>query len=186
MNYFTPSWKQFHSDIHTLTEKIAKDKQQFDLIVGIARGGLTVSHIVSDFLRLPVASFTVSSYRNLKRQELSEITHPVGGNLKHKRVLLIDDCSDSGKTFLRGIEHLQELGAQSIATGAVYIKPWTSYTPHYFAQSVDRWIVFPFDIRDTIVDVSGFMKKEGKTTKQIEQKLHTLKIPDSYIKKYFR
>jgi hypothetical protein len=184
MNYHRVTWADLHHKIHTLAEKVASDKKELDLIVGIARGGLTISHILSDFLQLPVASFTISSYKDLQQQELSEITYPVGGNLTKKNVLLIDDVSDTGKTFIRGIEHLKELGAQSVVTGAVYMKPWTKFVPDYYSQKVDEWIVFPFDMRDTVEDTAGFMKKEGKTKKEIEQKLHELKIPASYIKKY--
>ena len=64
MEYYSVSWKELHNTTYLLTQKIIKDKKKYDLIVGIARGGLTVAHIASDFLRLPVASFTISSYKS--------------------------------------------------------------------------------------------------------------------------
>jgi hypoxanthine phosphoribosyltransferase len=184
MDYHSVSWKQLHSLTQKLSEKIATDKPKIDLIVGVARGGLTISHIVSDFLQLPVASFTISSYKDLQQQELSDISYQVGGNLKGMHVLLVDDVSDTGKTFIRGIEHLKELGAQSVTTGSVFIKPWTKFTPDYYAKSVNEWIVFPFDMRDTVEDVSGFMKKDGYSRDEIEKTLGMLRIPVAYIKKY--
>ncbi len=186
MNYHSVSWKQLHESTHSLAEKIRTDNKKIDLIVGVARGGLTISHIVSDFLQLPVASFTISSYKDLQQQELSDISYHVGGDLQKKHILLIDDVSDTGKTFIRGIEHLKEFGAREITTGSVYIKPWTKYIPNYYAKSVNEWIVFPFDMRDTVEDVSGFMRKDGKTKDEIIQKLKELKISEKYISLYMR
>lgn len=186
MNYHSVSWKQLHDLTHSLSEKISESKKNIDLIVGVARGGLTISHIVSDFLQLPVASFTISSYKDLQQQELSDISYQVGGSLKNKNILLIDDVSDTGKTFVRGIEHLKEMGAESILTGSVFIKPWTEFMPDYHAKCVNDWIVFPFDMRDTVEDVSGFMKKDGSKTEEIRAKLIELHIPEKYITQYLK
>ena len=150
MKYHSVSWNQLHTLTHSLTEKIQKDDIKLDLIVGIARGGLTIAHIASDFLKLPVASFTVSSYKDLKQQDLSDISYHVGGDLHQKNILLMDDVSDTGKTFVRGIKYLEELGAESIITASPFIKPWTKHLPDYYVQEVDEWIVFPYDIRETI------------------------------------
>lgn len=186
MNYHSVSWNRLHTLIYQLAEKIEKDNKKIDLIVGVARGGLTISHIVSDFLQLSVASFTISSYKDLQQQELSDISYHVGGDLKNMTVLLVDDVSDTGKTFIRGIEHLKEMGAQHVVTGSVFIKPWTKFVPDYYAKSVQDWIVFPFDMRDTVEDVAGFMKKEGKTIAEIMETLLKLKIPRKYIEKYLK
>lgn len=186
MNYHSVRWKQLHTLTYQLANKIEKDKKNIDLIVGVARGGLTISHIVSDFLQLPVASFTISSYKDLQQQELSDISYQVGGTLKNMTILLVDDVSDTGKTFVRGIEHLKEMGAQHVVTGSVFIKPWTKFIPDYYVKSVNDWIVFPFDMRDTVEDVSGFMKKDGKTKAEIVSKLKELKIPEKYIDQYLK
>lgn len=186
MNYHRVTWKNLHTLTHRLAKKIQQNHQDVDVIVGIARGGLTISHILSDFLQLPVASFTISSYKDLQQEELSEISYPIGGGLQDKNILLLDDVSDTGKTFVRGIEHLRELGAKHIVTASVYIKPWTKFMPDYYAQSVNEWIVFPFDMRDTVEDVSGFLKKEGKSQKEIIEKLKELKIPMKYINTYLK
>jgi hypoxanthine phosphoribosyltransferase len=186
MNYHSVSWKQLHTLTYQLAKKIEKDNKKIDLIVGVARGGLTISHIVSDFLQLSVASFTISSYKDLQQQELSDISYQVGGHLKNMNILLVDDVSDTGKTFIRGIEHLKEMGAQHVITGSVFIKPWTQFVPDYYAKSVNDWIVFPFDMRDTVEDVAGFMKKDGETLGEITTTLLELKIPRKYIEQYLK
>lgn len=186
MNYFSVSWKQLHSTTHSLTEKILKKGVKLDLIVGIARGGLTIAHIASDFLRLPVASFTISSYKDLKQQKMSDISYHVGGDLKGKHILLIDDVSDTGKTFVRGIKYLADLGAASITTASLYIKPWTNHLPDFYVKSVNEWIVFPYDMRETVEALQTNLLKDGKSTEHISKQLSLIKIPKKYITKYLK
>jgi len=178
MKYHCVSWKQLHHLTHSLTKKIQKKEIKLDLIVGIARGGLTISHIASDFLKLPVASFTISSYKDLKQQELSDISFHVGGDLKNKHILLIDDVSDTGKTFIRGIKYLKELGAANIVTASPFVKPWAKHLPDFYVKQTDEWIIFPYDMRDTIESIINVRKKEGATEKQIKKELYALKNID--------
>lgn len=186
MKYHSVSWKELQLTTYLLTEKVSKENKKYDLIVGISRGGLTIAHIASDFLRLPVASFTVSSYKDFKKQELSEISFHVGGDLKNKSVLLVDDCSDTGKTFIRGIEYITELGASCVATASPFIKTWTKHFPTYYVVEVDKWIVWPFDTRETIEDLQNVLRKEGKSNKYIKKQLLDLKIPQKFITKYLK
>jgi len=186
MNYYSVSWKQLHSSTHSLTEKIIKKNTKLVLIVGIARVGLTIAHIASDFLKLPVASFTISSYKDLKQQKMSDISFHVGGDLKGKHVLLIDDVSDTGKTFVRGIKYLTELGAASITTASPYIKPWTHHLPDFYVKSVDEWIVFPYDMRETVEALQTNLLKDGKSVEHISKQLSLIKIPNKYIIKYLK
>lgn len=153
MKYFCPGWQKLHNQTHLLSQKIEKSKNKFDLIVAIARGGLTISHMLSDFLHLPITSFTVSSYKDLKQAKMSRITLKLGNKLHNKKILLVDDVSDTGKTFIRGIKYLKELGAEKITTASVYIKPWAKFFPDYYVESTDKWIVFPYDMKETIRDL---------------------------------
>jgi hypoxanthine phosphoribosyltransferase len=186
MDYFSISWKQLHKDTHTLSKQIVADKKDFDLIVAIARGGFTIAHMLSDFLRLPVASFTISSYKDMKRVELSEIAFHVGGDLKNKKILLVDDVSDTGKTFIRGITYLKELGADTVTTASPYIKPWTKFTPDYSVTQTDKWIVFPYDVRETIEAFQKIHTQEGKDAEHTKKQLKTIKFSSHFVTHYLK
>ncbi len=186
MNYHSVSWKQIHSLTHSLTEKIQKKNNKLDLIVGIARGGLTIAHIASDFLKLPVASFTISSYKDLKQQKLADVSYHVGGDLKNKHILLVDDVSDTGKTFVRGIKYLLDLEAASVTTASPFIKPWTKYMPDFYVKQVDEWIVFPYDMRETVEALQTNLLKDGKSIDHIAKQLALIKVPKKYITKYLK
>ena len=187
MKYHSVSWKQLHDLTYLLAKKIQGENRKHDLIVGIARGGLTISHIASDFLKLPVASFTISSYKDLKRQELSDISYHVGGSLKNMNILLIDDISDTGKTFIRGVKYLKELGATHITTAAPFIRQGSDYEPNFYVKEmIDEWVVFPYDIRETVEAIQTNLSKSGKTINDISKQLSQIKIPKRYVARYLK
>lgn len=179
--FHTVSWEDLHTSLFKLAQQIKKSGKKLNLIVAIARGGMTIAQILSDFLTLPVATFTISSYKDMQQNNLSDISYHVGARLDDKDVLLVDDISDTGKTFVRGTQYLKELGANSIITASLFTKPWTKYTPDFFAEEIDRWVVFPFDMKETIDIVNKTMQKEGKTTDQIKAKLKQIGIPQRFI-----
>lgn len=183
MQYKYISWTKLHKDIHDLSLKIDK-KYKPDLLVAIARGGLTIAHIMSDFLKLPITTFTISSYHDQKQVSIPKITLHLGNKLHNKKILLVDDVSDSGKTFLRGIEYLKENGASEIKTTSPYIKPWAKYLPDYYVKSLTEWIIFPFDIKENILTITKKMSKEGLTQIEIVRELKKIRIPNIFIKYY--
>lgn len=186
MLYYCPSWKKLHIHTYKLSQKIEKAQIQYDLIVAIARGGITIAHILSDFLKLPITTFTISSYKDLKQHKNPEISLKIADRLDNKHILLVDDVSDTGKTFIRGVEYLKELGAKHISTASVYIKPWTKHLPHFYVKKVEDWIVFPYDVRETIEAVSSNMKKGGENPLTMIKELQKIKIPLNYINRYSR
>ncbi len=186
MEYYSITWRQLHKDTHLLSQKIHRAEKKADLIVAIARGGFTIAHMMSDFLHLPVASFTISSYKDMKQGELSDITFHVGGDLKNKTILLVDDVSDTGKTFIRGTSYLKELGAHTIITASPYTKPWTKHVPDFSIKETNKWIVFPYDVRETVEAFQVIHQKEGKDREHTKEQLKKIKLPSHFVSHYLK
>lgn len=83
MEFLTVTWADLHNHSFRLAESIGNGGKKHDLIVAIARGGMSVAQMLSDFLALPVATFTISSYRDMQQKMLSDISFHVGGIIKH-------------------------------------------------------------------------------------------------------
>jgi uncharacterized protein len=183
MQFLSVDWQGLHDRVFKLSEAVEKDNN-FDVIVAVARGGLTISHILSDTLGLPITSFTVSSYRDLKQQENLKVTFKIGNKLENKKILLVDDISDTGTTFIRGINYLHELGATEIKTAALFTKPWTKFVPDYYVEEVDKWIIFPYEGKETVQSLAKKLIKDGKSRTEIKTFLTKLNIHPKYIDKF--
>lgn len=176
------TWAEFHLLCQKLAAAILdREKTPLDEIVAIGRGGLSVGLILSDFLRIPIYSFTIQSYTDIKEQGELVITETLGRTIRDKHILLVDDNADSGKTFLRAIRYVEELRPVSITTASVFYKPWSRYRPDYFAKQTKKWILFPHEVTEWIYTFTKKMVSEGKSKAQIQKFLESLGYTDDQI-----
>jgi hypoxanthine phosphoribosyltransferase len=171
-----------------LAENLLSNGVHIDEIVAISRGGLTLGHILTDLLRVPMSSFTIQSYTDIQKQGDVKITKPLTIPLDGKSVLLVDDVADRGTTLVRAMEYLNMFTPKKITSLTMYYKPHSVYKPDYFAQSTSAWILFPYEPTEMIGNIMTSMKKENKTDTEIEQfleNLHYTKDQISFVKKFY-
>jgi len=167
MAFFKLSWVQFYKDCLYLGKKIKESKIKIDKLIAISRGGLVPARILSDFLTLPVSNIIISSYINLKQLKEPEIIEVTEVNLKSKSILIVDEVSDTGKTFIRTLNYFKKKSVKNIFTCAPYIKPRTRFVPNFYQRTINAWIVFPYDLRETY----EALLKEEKNKEKAEEKL---------------
>jgi len=114
-------------------------------IVGVSRGGLVLAAALSYALNIKnVHSVGIRSYTtNNDQQDIQVYQHLNLGDLRH-HVLVVDDVSDTGNTFL----HLQKLLInKQVTTASLATKCDTKLVPDHSALQLDSsiWIVFPWD-----------------------------------------
>jgi len=160
--YEVPTWNQIYDMLLTQAQKIQSDGYKPDIIVGIARGGLVPSRILADLLETrDFAIITIEYYVGIgqrsKEPILKQCLHT---QLPDKKVLLVDDVSDGGRSLQLAKKHLQEQGAKEIRIATVYCKPGTITMPDYFEKETSHWIVFPWEAKETMAKI--IQKVEGK------------------------
>src|SRR3972149_8679858 len=97
------TWEKYPSLALNLASSVLSQPNKPEQIVAISRGGLTLGHLLSDFLRIPIATITIQSYMDIRRQGSLALTQKLKTPIRGKRVLLVDDVADSGKTLKRAI-----------------------------------------------------------------------------------
>ncbi|OGG24174.1 hypothetical protein A3A79_03210 [Candidatus Gottesmanbacteria bacterium RIFCSPLOWO2_01_FULL_43_11b] len=172
MEYLPVSWNEYIVLAQNLAASLLKNEGPFDEIVAIARGGLTLGHLLSDHLHLPICSITIQSYTDIQKQGELQITAKLGRHITGKRILLVDDIADSGKTLKRAVNYLRRFKPSSITTATMFYKPHSIFHPDYFIQETKKWVIFPTEITETLTLLQGKMSKEkllslGFTQKQI-------------------
>jgi len=160
--YEVPTWSQIYDMLFAQAKKIQNDGYKPDIIVGIARGGLVPSRILADLLETrDFAIITIEYYVGIgqksKEPILKQCLHT---QLPNKKVLLVDDVSDCGRSLQLAKRHLEEQGASEIRIATVYCKPGTVSTPDYFEKETSHWIVFPWEAKETMAKI--MQKAEGK------------------------
>ena len=186
--YLAVTWNEYHSLSQLLAEKILSTNIALDEIVAIARGGLSLGLILTDFLQKPISTITIQSYTDIKKQGLVRITSKLGKTIRGKNVLLVDDIADSGKTFARAISYLRAFRPNSITTAALFYKPHSSFKPDFFAKKTSLWILLPHEVTEWIKTFTQKMQTEGKSETEIQMFLKSLGFIDNqiaFVQKYY-
>ena len=69
------------------------------------------------------------------------------GDVKNKKISIVDDIWDSGKTMKSVLDYL---GDEDIVTATLYWKATAKGKPDYYAEVAgeNEWIVFPFECQE--------------------------------------
>ena len=147
-------WNELHKILLDLAIRIKENKMEFDTIYAIMKGGLIPARILMDLLNIDeLGVIGVKFYRRVGIHDKKPvITHPPTIGVTGKRVLIVDDVVDTGKTLQLVIEELSRYDAEKIVSLAIYVKPWAMMTPDLYYGVTDKWVVFPWEIRETIVE----------------------------------
>jgi hypoxanthine phosphoribosyltransferase len=170
------SWEQVHQFARRLAQLIREDGFEPDIIVAIGRGGLVPARILSDYLELfDLAVMKVEHYHSLHKERTATVRYPLTAVVADRRVLLVDDVSDTGDTFRIAVDHLLSRGKPEILkTAVLQHKRVSGYQPDYFAGEVIawRWLIYPWAV---IEDVSSFLREMAVRPESVEEFARHLK-----------
>ena len=153
------SWAEYGNLTEALAEKVRSSGKAFDLVIGIARGGIPVAMVVSDRLGVKIDTITVKSYSGIAERGSIRILSTLTEDIKGTHVLLVDDLVDQGDTMIGVKRFLSEKGAKDVETAVLFKKPWSKTHPDHFLETTEEWIVFPFELSE----VNGLRKARGET-----------------------
>lgn len=168
-----PTWREIYAMLLELAQKIRKDKFSPDVIVGISRGGWIPARILSDLLEHPeIANVKAEFYLGVAETTKEPvITQTVSTNVKDKKVFLVDDVSDTGKSLRLVKDYLLEQGAKALKIATLYYKPWSITKPDYYEKTTQDWIIFPWERKEALRRVIEKFQKNGKTIDEARQAL---------------
>ena len=139
MKYY--SYENFKNDTNSLINRVRDS--DFDGIVAIARGGLTLSHVMAEGLDVrQVQSIRTELYdKTTKRDDLT-----IFGKCDFKsarKVLVVDDIADSGDTLKAVMEHLKsDFKDIEFSCATLFYKKTSIYEPDFWINEADDWIDF--------------------------------------------
>ena len=163
-------WKEYNLIVEKLAIQIHKSGYKPDLLIGIARGGLPITDVLSRIFKLKSAYLAVESYSGegiedqqgelVFSREMSSTVQNMKGN-----ILLCDDLSDTGVTLNKSILWLNNYpplkgNIKNIKTAVLWKKKDSTFEPDFCAQKLNSnpWIVQPFE-RYEEIKIDDLIKK---------------------------
>lgn len=137
-------YEDFLADIKDLTEKI---DWKFDSIIAIARGGLSLGHLLGEHYDLrEVYSINTIGYEDTVKLESVKVFN-IPALSEAKNVLIVDDIVDSGDTLIEVLKVLHKAyPTVNFKTASLFYKKSARIAPDWYVQETDQWIEFFWSI----------------------------------------
>jgi hypoxanthine phosphoribosyltransferase len=208
------TWEEVEEMSYNLAEKIRVSNFRPDVIVAVARGGVVGARLVSDILGIP--DFTCLRIAHwgetAVRGKDARLERGIGGTVSGKKILLIDDVTDTGKSLSVAKAYLQSLTPAEIKTAALQYIKGSSFIPDFYGKEETEWAWFAYpwnrweDLRSLTLRIleeehrpraakevsEKFLEYYGvnvkpelieRTFKDLENKGYGKKVQDSFIMK---
>lgn len=141
------SWDLFGTAGRELAQQIADSGFVPEIIIAVARGGLLPAGHLSYALGVKLSdAINVEFYTDVNETLADPVLlEPLldSDAIAGKRLLVVDDVADSGRTLALVLELLRKQGGDC-RSAVVYAKPSSVVDPDYVWRRTDDWIVFPW------------------------------------------
>ena len=152
------TWEGFGRATRALATEIATEGFRPDIVLAVARGGLTVAGALAYALNVKNCfAMNVEFYTSVdERLDVPIVLPPTLDvvDLRGMRVLIADDVADTGKTLELVRKEIAEHVAEA-RCAVLYMKPWSIITPEHVWAHTERWINFPWSWEGPVAAVGG-------------------------------
>lgn len=149
MSHIFLSWENVEKSCLSIYSKMCEDKYVPDMIVGLLWGGVVPTRLFVDFFGVSRSNVKVvyaSLYKGIHEQNnnLTILPYYDKHDVENKKILVIDDIWDTGKTMKGVLTDLIKLDCE-VTTATVAYRSG-SVKPNYYDITVkDEWVVFPWE-----------------------------------------
>ncbi len=141
------TWELFGTASRELAQDVVDSGFMPEIIIAVARGGLLPAGALSYSLGVKLSdAINVEFYTDVAETLPDPVllapvldTDAISG----KRLLVVDDVADSGRTLALVIDLLRSFGAD-VRSAVLYGKPRSVVDPDFVWRRTDEWIVFPW------------------------------------------
>lgn len=147
------TWAEVERMCDELAAAAAGD--HFDVVLGITRGGMVPATLLCEALRLRnMLSATVMFYTDAGDQfygmtEPRFLAFPSTDALEGRRVLVVDDVWDSGRTAHSVMKRVERAAPDIVKVAVLHFKPsmnvFKGVTPDFYCAVTDNWVVYPWE-----------------------------------------
>ncbi|MFT4210922.1 MAG: phosphoribosyltransferase [Microbacterium sp.] len=149
------TWDGFGEATREIARTVIASGFEPEVVVAIARGGLLPAGAIAYGLGIKnCGALNVEFYTGIGTVLDAPAVLPPELDMTYldgRRVLLVDDVADSGRTLDLAVRLLTDQGAE-VRSAVVYTKPTTIIQPDYSWKDTALWIDFPWSWRGTVAE----------------------------------
>lgn len=142
------AYDDFLKDLKELKNKVESTIGIPDAVVCIARGGMTMSHMLGLAWNIrAVYSINAISYSDTKVQSSLIIENMPCIKQEHKKILILDEIVDSGTSLYEVVQKLKSnFDHATFYTGAIFQKNTAKIKADFFVREPLDWVDFFWEV----------------------------------------
>mgnify|MGYP001117035389 CR=1 FL=1 len=154
------TWAEFYDLAKSLSRLIKSSGWQPDLVVAIGRGGYVPARVVCDFLVHDLLTSMKVEHWGIAAQKKDQATvrFPLATGVSGRKVLIVDDVTDTGDTLTTAVGYVESLGPEEIRTAVLQHKTSSAFEPDFYVEKITdwKWIIYPWAVHEDLV---GFTER---------------------------
>ena len=130
-----------------------------DILIGLTRGGWVPTRLISDYLLNPDIASLKTEHWGITATVTKE-ARIVGGltiSVKGKKVLIIDDITDTGDSMALALKYLKNLEPSEVKTATLLHIEGAKIEPDYYSEFVPKsnwkWFIFPWNLHEDLFNL---------------------------------
>lgn len=155
---FSLSWGEAVRLCYDLAMRVHESGYMPDAIVAVLRGGVLPALIISDVLGVDEFYAVRARHWRIGEELYPEpiIEQLPQGKVEGRRLLVVDEVVDTGKTLAAVVKELRRAGAEVVRSAVLHVKPAAAYEPNYYAVRLREWvwIFYPWSLIETIYSLA--------------------------------
>lgn len=151
-----PTWEEIRELTDITAAKIKKSGFHPDVIVSIARGGLVPARLLADYLHVKDLLAIKTDHWGLTatKDGQAKISYALNIDLTGKKVLVVDDITDTGQSLELSKQHVRERNPVEVRTATLYHLHNSKYVPDFYGMEREwAWMIFPWNVREDKVNI---------------------------------
>jgi hypoxanthine phosphoribosyltransferase len=183
------TWDRFLRISEKTADKMNLAKYRPDFIVSLARGGWVFGRVLCDYLNVSdLVSLKVEHWGMTATPDgEAKIKYPINIDLTGRKVLIVDDISDTGKSLKVATEYIKKMNPADIKTTTLFYLTGSSFKPDFYGEEMTwRWVVFPWNWVEDMVNLVAKVSQDDPAPSTIRDRMrdtYNLSISEVGIKK---
>jgi hypoxanthine phosphoribosyltransferase len=156
------SWDDLERTTIELADQIEATGREYDRIIALANGGMTMVRLLGDRLGTnKISCVQLSFYQGINdTKKEPQIIQPLTTKVSGQKILIFEDIVDTGATLEFALSYLRDHGVASVETASMVVKPHSSIQPQFAGVTEKSWVIFPYETRETLVELWEKWKDE--------------------------
>jgi len=167
------TWDEIDIWAKNVVTKIRAAGFKPDMVVALIRGGLVPARLICDHLHLKnlfavkVEHWGITAQADMK----AKLVQGLDLDLKGKKILVVDDITDTGESMMLSTDHLRTKGPAVMKSATLLHIEHSKFEPDFYDVFVPKekwtWFIFPWNLNEDMRTILPKTLHVHKTMKEI-------------------